>query len=189
MCIRDRFQKTPRQGAHCSLHCCLSPSFSAAVLRGEARFVAAYERRNGAVEAFFRGRDESHRLLVLKDPLESSAYRVWTSVCNFLEAWSACPRTRGLPGASALAERTKGAGKTHWRVCDSTLPAANTARRGRAARARAARVPGRAALAAAPRWGGELDGNAQGRTARTRRRGCRDAVPRLNLCKMHLPNQ
>ena len=28
-----------------------------------------------------------------------------------------------------LAERTKGAGKTHWRVCDSTLPAANTARR------------------------------------------------------------
>ena len=72
-----------------------------------ARFVAAYERRNAAVEAFFRGRDESHRLLVLKDPLESSAYRVWTSVCNFLEAWSACPRTRGLPGASALAERKK----------------------------------------------------------------------------------
>ena len=34
------FQKTPRQGAHCSLHCCLSPSFSAASLRGEARFVA-----------------------------------------------------------------------------------------------------------------------------------------------------
>ena len=34
------FQKTPRQGAHCSLHCCLSPSFSVAVLRGEARFVA-----------------------------------------------------------------------------------------------------------------------------------------------------
>ena len=28
-----------------------------------------------------------------------------------------------------LAERTKGAGKTHWRVCDSTLPAANTAQR------------------------------------------------------------
>ena len=158
-----------------------------------------------------------------------------------------------------LAERTKGAGKTHWRVCDSTLPATNTARRDdlvewhpptegclavsigiggnwgfedsladagcdvhafdptwelwrshlehartkprlrwhlcarhlrrRATRARAARVLGRAALAAAPRWGGELDGNAQGRTARTRRRGCRDAVPRLNLCKMHLPNQ
>ena len=34
------FQKTPRQGAHCSLHCCLSPSFSAAALRCEARFVA-----------------------------------------------------------------------------------------------------------------------------------------------------
>lgn len=34
------FQKTPRTGAHCSLHCCLSPQFSAAVLQGESRFVA-----------------------------------------------------------------------------------------------------------------------------------------------------
>lgn len=33
-------RKTARQGAHSSLHCCLSPQFSAVELRGESRFVA-----------------------------------------------------------------------------------------------------------------------------------------------------
>ena len=78
----------------------------------KARFLEAYEGRNRAVEAFFADRGEAHRLLVLDDPLEASAYRIWSTVCNFLEAWSACPKTRALPGASVeVAARRAAAGR------------------------------------------------------------------------------
>ena len=76
-----------------------------------ARFTGAYSKRNAAIVAFFETRGEGHRLLVLDDIVEADRSRAWSAVCNFLEAWSSCPSTRPLPGASLAAERRRSAAR------------------------------------------------------------------------------
>ena len=68
--------------------------------RARERFVRAFEERNERVTRWFADRGEQHRLVVLEDLTSvTEPAPVWTTLCNFLEAWSSCPVTKPIPGA------------------------------------------------------------------------------------------